>query len=146
VIRDSARDKSENSVASLALGCAVLTVLLLIAGVGFGYYGSQKFGSAGLQAAMVAGGICWLAGCLALAISYAGRQIRFELQATLASVVVRLGLPMLSGLLLQSTAPALADSGVFVMILGNYLIMLVAETLLSLKFVSPASKSMTKAA
>jgi len=145
VNQDATSSKREQSPASLLLGCAVLTALLLFAGIGFGYYGSQRFGHVGIQAAAIAGGVCWLAGCLALALTYAGQKLGFPLQATLGATLVRLGFPMLSGLLVQSASPALAEAGVFVMILGNYLIMLVAETLLSLKFVSPTTKPMTKA-
>jgi hypothetical protein len=146
VNREATSSRSANSVGSLAGACAILTGLLFVAGLGFAWYGNRHFGSVGIQAAAVAGAICWLAGCLALVISFAGRRLGFPLQAVLAGTGVRLGLPMLAGLLLHNEAKSLADAGVFVMILGNYLIMLLAETLLSLKFVSPSSKPMTKAA
>jgi hypothetical protein len=145
VNQDAVNGKSQGSLASLALGCAVLTALLLVAGVGFGYYGSQRSGEAGVLAAVIAGGVCWLAGCLALGVSFAGQRLNWGAQSVLASMGVRLGLPMVAGIVLQRLFPALAEASVFGMILGNYLIMLVAETLLSLKFVSTSSKPMTKA-
>lgn len=142
---DATSRKPEVSLAGLALGCAVLTVVLVVAGVGFGYYGSHRSGEVGVQAAVIAGGVCWLAGCLALAVSYAGNRLGWGVQAVLGSMGIRLGLPMVAGIVLQRLFPSLAEAGVFGMILGNYLIMLATETLLSLKFVSTSSKPMTKA-
>ena len=137
--------RSESSLAGLLLGCAVLTVVLLVAGVGFGYYGAQRYGHEGVEAAAVAGGVCWLAGCLALVLTFVGSRRGWGVQSVLGSMGLRLGLPLVTGLLLQRLSPTLAEAGVFGMILGNYLIMLVAETLLSLKLVPPTSKPMTKA-
>ena len=143
--RDASKTKPEASLANFALGCSVLTVLLLVAGVGFGYYGSQRAGHTGILAAAVAGGVCWLAGCLALGLTFLGNRLQWGVQSVLGSMAVRLGIPMVAGLALQRLSPSLAEAGVFGMILGNYLIMLAAETLLSLKFVSSSSKPMTKA-
>ena len=143
--QNAGNGKAHASLASLALGCAVLAVLLLIAGVGFGYYGSQRSGHVGVQAAVIAGSVCWLAGCLALVVSFVGHRFDWGAQSVLGSMGVRLGLPMVAGIALQRLSPSLAEAGVFGMILGNYLIMLVAEALLSLKFVSTSSKPMTKA-
>ena len=143
--QDPKSSRFESSAASLLLGCAMLTALLVVAGVGFGYYGSQRSGHVGIQAAAIAGAVCWLAGCLALTLSFLGNRRGWGTQTVLASMAVRLGLPMIAGIALQRLSPPLAEAGVFGMVLGNYLIMLVAETLLSLKFVSPSSKPMTKA-
>jgi hypothetical protein len=46
-----------------------------------------------------------------------------------------MGLPLAAGMALNEAVPLLADAGVFWMILGLYLVALVAETLLSLRFV-----------
>jgi hypothetical protein len=145
VSQDPTSTKREQSPASLLLGCAVLTALLLLAGVGFGYYGNQRFGHAGVQAATIAGAVCWVAGCLALVLTFLGSRRNWGLGAVLGSMGIRLGLPLVTGLALQRLSPPLAEAGVFGMILGNYLIMLVAETLLSLKLISPSTKPMTKA-
>lgn len=144
--RPALSEPAQTSAGSLIAACAILAALLAVAGLGFGYYGYQQSGMDGVQAAVVAGVICWFAGALALTISFAGKLTGLGVQSVLAATLVRLGMPLAAGLLLKEQSPTLAEAGVFGMILGNYLLMLVAETLLSLLFVAPSSKPMTKAA
>ena len=144
--RSQASNRPEGSVLSLLGACATLVAVLAVVGVGFGFYGDYRYGAIGVRVAFLAVGICSLAGCLALAVSFAGKRCGCPLQGVLASMLVRLGLPLIAGVVLQRASPSLAAAGVFGMIVGNYLCMLVVETCLSLKFVSPFPKPMTKAA
>lgn len=130
----------------LVSACATLVAALAVVGIGFGFYGDYRYGAMGLWSAVVAGVVCALAGCLALSMNFAGSRLGLPLHGVLASTLIRLGMPLLIGLALQELSAPLAAAGVFAMILGNYLCMLLVETGLSLKFVSQPSKPMTRAA
>ncbi|MEX2173440.1 MAG: hypothetical protein WD872_03705 [Pirellulaceae bacterium] len=64
----------------------------------------------------------------------------------LGGMMFRMGLPLLAGIALQKTNEPLAEAGVFPMILGIYLVALVAETLLSLRFVPSTFVAASKVA
>jgi hypothetical protein len=140
-------DRSANlSATSLVVACAGLVALLTIAGCGLGAVAYYRSGPTGILAAAIACGICMATGCLALAIGFYGQKLGQGAQGVLAAMLVRMGVPLVSGIALQRLSPPLAEAGVFPLVLGNYLFMLVVETALSLRFVPTSAKQAAKAA
>ncbi len=102
-------------------------------------------GVAGVAAACIAAGVCWFGAGAALIcsawLSPSGRAV----QAHLLGSFFRIGLPLAVGTVLQQQGGSLAEAGVFGLIVVFYLVSLVAETVLSLKFVKNNAHSVTRA-
>ena len=126
------------SVAKLVSGCALLAAVLAPVAAILAWYGQTRSGTAGILAAVVAALVCWFSASLALTATFVGQRLGFGIHSLLIGIMLRTGLPLAFGVLLQKQGGPLAEAGVFVMILGLYLCSLVAETLLALRFM-PAS-------
>lgn len=114
----------------LWLTSIIVAALLVVGGVSFALRGPM-----GLAAAAAAAGICWSGATAALVLTaLLGRSNR-AMYGHLLGMFFRLGVPLVAGLILQRQAGALADAGVFGLIVIFYLVALTAETLLSLKYV-----------
>jgi hypothetical protein len=124
--------------------CALLAAVLLPVGLAIGWLVARRFDPVVLQAALLAVGLCWLAGALALTATHVGVRVRAPVHGLLLAMLFRMGLPLVAGLALNQVGP-LANAGIFSMILGVYLCALVAETLLSLRMVQAASRTSTAA-
>jgi hypothetical protein len=133
------------SVASLLASCALLALVLAAATAATAWWGSSRTGSSGAYAALLAGGVCLTSSTLALTISFLGQRFDQPIAGTLGGMIFRLGLPLATGLAIQSLGGPLAAAGCFGMIVALYLVALPVETLLSLKFV-PQTKSKPSAA
>jgi cytochrome bd-type quinol oxidase subunit 1 len=110
---------------------AVLAPLAIL----FSSIGFARSGMVGIAAAAIALGVCWFSASLALACVYVGQEIKNPIAGILGGMIVRMGLPLAVGLLIQRSNGPLADAGCFLMILGLYLVALVVETWLSLRLV-----------
>lgn len=130
---------TRSSVKSLVGSCALLAAVLLPAGVAIGWAVARRMDGFVLQAALLAVGVCWLAGILALLATHFGTMLGTPIQGLLISMMFRMGLPMAAGMALHQVAP-LAEVGIFSMILGVYLCALLVETLLSLRMIQPAAQ------
>lgn len=120
-----------------------LTAALLAVFPLFAWVGQQRHGAWGLITAAVAGGICWLAGAVALTCVRLTRDTA-PLAGLLGSIFFRMGLPLVAGVVLQSTHAQLAAAGIFGNILLYYLITLVVETTLSVRLIqgpTPVSRA-----
>ena len=131
------------SIASLIGSCAILATALLPFAAGAAWFGYASSGNLGLAAAAIAAGVCWLSGSLALVAAFVGQRLNAGIQGVLVGMIFRMGLPLGAGMVLERNSPPLAAAGVFHMILALYLVALVVETLLSLRFV-PKSKAPAK--
>ena len=120
----------------LALTAIVLLALLIVGGV----VGSTR-GVNGVLAASTAAGICWFGSTLALLIAGYTSRSNQAVQGYLLGMFFRFGLPIGAGMLLQSAGGALAESGVFGLIVVFYLVTLVTETILSLGFIKRAKSA-----
>ena len=114
----------------LALTAVVLLALLLVGGV----VGSTR-GLNGVLAASTAAGICWFGSTIALLMAGYSSRSNQAVHGHLLGMFFRLGFPLVVGMMLQKAGGALAEAGVFGLIVVFYLITLVAETLLSLRFI-----------
>jgi hypothetical protein len=114
---------ASSSLAGLFGSCALIAAALVPFAVGAGGFAWSFSGATGLAATGIAFLVCWFSASLALAI------------AVLGGMMVRMGLPLGTGVLLQKLSPALAEARVLTIILGLYLVALLVETLLSLRYV-----------
>jgi hypothetical protein len=123
------------SLASLLGACAVLFVVLAPLAIAIACFAYTRSGTIGIVAAAIAGSLCWVSASLALVAAFFGQRWNNPIAGILGGTLLRLGLPLAGGLAIQQTQPALDQAGCFTMILGLYLVALVVETALSLKFV-----------
>lgn len=92
-------------------------------------------GTNGVLAASAAAGICWFGSTVALLLAGYTSRSNQGVQGHLLGMFFRLGLPLIAGMMLQKAGGPLAEAGVFGLIVVFYLITLVAETVLSLRFI-----------
>jgi hypothetical protein len=128
-------NQASSSLAGLCGSCALIAAVLLPFAAVIAWFGYRHAGLLGVEAAVIAFLVCWLSASLALAIAWIGHQINFSALAVFGGMFVRMGLPLGAGLALKKLSPELSEAGVFTMILGMYLVALVVETLLSLRYV-----------
>jgi hypothetical protein len=93
-----------------------------------------RHGQTAVFAAAVAAGVCWLGSALALAgtARFGRGGVNAPLYTLLFGLIFNCMLPFSVGLILSRTGGALADSGVFGLIMFFFLFALTVETLLSL--------------
>ena len=120
--------------------CAVLTATLLTAFPLFAWFGFQRSGQVGVAAAAVAGAVCWFGSLAALVLVARARDSAAAVSATLIGMFLRLGLPLITGIVLQQSKGELAQAGVFGMILCYYFVALLPETLLSVWLVEKTNR------
>jgi hypothetical protein len=125
------------SVMSLLLACALVGLALAPVAGAFAWYGSTHSGMWGVAAALLAAAVCWISASLALVAVFVGQRLDAGIQGILAGMFFRMGLPLAAAMALKQNSPRLSEAGIFYMILGLYLVALVVETLLSLRFVPP---------
>lgn len=130
---------------SLALLCAILAAVMLLALPLFLAWGYNQHGAAGLQAAAVAVGVCWICATAALVVSGLFVGTSQSLNASLGSIGLQTGLPILIGVVLDSQIPVLAEAGVMGMMLAAFLVALAAKTLLVLWLIGPVRPPVAKA-
>ena len=114
--------------ASVALTLITAAVFPVFAGIGH-----WRTGWSGVGAAGVAAGVCWTGGVLALIAAGLFRSSRNAVNGILVGMGCRTGLPLVAGLVLHRGGGELAAAGVFAMILGYYLVILVAESWLAIR-------------
>lgn len=110
---------------SLLLALAVLVSFPFVA-----WFQHGKYGQLGLLATLVAAGVCFAAGMLALIVTDVFKGLGNPLAGLLASILVRTGLPLVAGVAIHANGGYLADSGTFGAILVFYLVTLTAETVI----------------
>lgn len=97
------------------------------------------------MAAAIAGAICWAGALSALLLIGLFRASQNQMvSATLLGMLFRMGLPLVTGLVLTRNGGPLADAGLFGMILVFYLVGLVVETILSVRILG-SSQHVAKA-
>ncbi|HHK43009.1 MAG TPA: hypothetical protein ENJ50_11365 [Planctomycetaceae bacterium] len=119
---------------------ALLTVLLVLAWPIYAAVGYGLHGVAGIWSATAAGIACWLAslGALFLAAVTTGRNA--VVISVLGGMALRLGIPLVFGILAKERSAVLAEGDILTMVLAYYLLALPTETWLSLKLVQRSSQ------
>jgi hypothetical protein len=124
--------------------CGLLALVMLLTLAAMSAYAHRTHGTAGVWAAVIAVGVCWVASTAALILSASLAGTAQALQGQLGSILLRTVLPLVSAIVLEKQVPWLAEAGIFGMMVPAYLVSLAAETLLSLWFAGPA-RSVAKA-
>jgi hypothetical protein len=128
-------------VRPLLMSCGLLSILNLVTLLVAGWVAYGQSGANGLLAATVAAGVCWLGALSALLVTGLFGSPRNAVSVLFGSMLLRLGLPMVAGMMLSSQGGLLARSGVFGLIVVFYLINLPVETWFSLRLVGSNSRS-----
>ncbi len=118
---------------------AILTAVLVLAWPIFALVGYWSFGVAGLWSATAAGFVCWVATVAALVVAAVSCGPNAALFSLLGGMFLRLGLPLVFGMVAQDRSPTLAAGRILGMVLAYYLVALPTETWLSLKLVHRSS-------
>ena len=84
---------------------------------------------------MVSAVICYVGAATALVLTGVFRGPQTAVQGLLLGMLVRMGLPLGAGIVLQSAGGPLAEAGVMGMIAVYYLFTLAVESVLSLRLV-----------
>ncbi len=119
----------------LVLSCALLAIVLACAAMAIAAVLHRGLTAEAWTAAVVGGSVCWLAAVLALVATYVGNRWHAPLQGLLVSMLFRMGLPLVSLILLPKFGGAAGAAGVTSTILGVYLVALAVETGLALRMV-----------
>jgi len=128
------------SVMSLLIYCALLGIAVAPAAIAVAWIANGQISPNTVFNAAVGGGICWLAGALALTITFLGNYFHAPVQGLLVSMLVRMGLPLAAIIALPKLSGPLAATSMTTTILGVYLVALIVETGLSLRMVPPQSR------
>ncbi|QDS99692.1 hypothetical protein [Adhaeretor mobilis] len=124
---------------ALILGIVFVVVAAIAAGVTAGKYGSDAYLSCGLAAAVV-----WLAGTIGLVLTSLASDAHSRLNALLMGMLVRLGLPLASLVIVPQMSERLAAAGFAGLVLVFYLVGLVVETPLLMGLVKKAQDTSEK--
>lgn len=109
----------------------LLTLAMLVTFAGTVWFSEMRHGATGVVAAVVAAGVCWLSAAIALLLLIRWRRSGKVVNGVLMGMVVRLGLPLIVGVVLDGQQGALANAGVFGLIVVSYMVALIVETVLS---------------
>jgi hypothetical protein len=104
-------------------------------------------GQSGVLAAAVAAIVCLGAGLVALTCFALFRDPQVAFTGVGLAMLIRMAIPMATGVVLTKLGGPLAEAGVFGMIVGFYLVGLLVETLLAVRLASGVrEEQVTKAA
>ena len=145
-----ARDVASQPISPLrgwGSACAIFVAVVLVAlaltcGIAW-QIGGQRF----LPSAFTAWGLVWGAALIALLMVFLGKQIGQGLGFVLLGMGVRMGLPLMAAMFLDSQSPVWGETKLMLFLLGNYFVALVAETGLAVQLLgsSPVA-GLTKSA
>jgi hypothetical protein len=98
----------------------------------------------GLLASAVAAGLCLAGATLALMVTYILRGPHLALQNLLLGMLLRMGVPLMLGLVLHTQVDLLAAGGMLYYLVGFYFVTLTIETVLTLPGLLPAEPQTRK--
>ena len=116
---------------------AVLVVTVLVGYVLVAPVAGLLSGVAGLGSAATAAGLCLLGAGLALIACRPLRGPKYAFHRVLIGMLLRMGVPLVSALVLQLQGGALAKAGLLIYLLVFYPVTLCMETLLTLPSSGP---------
>jgi hypothetical protein len=103
--------------------------------------GTSGLTQGALVSAAIGGGVCWLAGTMALTAGFIGNRLQAPVHGVLMGMLARIGLPLVALVGISQSGAPLGASGIATTILGVYLVSLVVETLLSLRMIGPRPRA-----
>jgi hypothetical protein len=123
----------EGSFMSLFRNLVRLTLAMLATLGATAWFAGSRHGTPGVVAASVAAGTCWLGATLAFVLLDRSRRSGAVINGVLMGMLVRLGVPLVVGVVLDGQRGELSDAGVFGLIVVSYLVALAVETTLSVR-------------
>lgn len=115
---------------SVPVACAILTAAMVPAGALAGWHAYARHSTAGLQAALLAAGTCWLSATAALVLTGIFTGTPQAVSGILGGTVVRLAGPLLVTAACAASRSPLSAAGLFGYMVFCFLYTLVVETLL----------------
>jgi len=103
--------------------------------VAIGSYAYSVYGNYGVAAAAIAALVCFIPASMALYAVAMTAGTPNALSGTLVSMVVRTAIPFFVTILLVQAFKPLADTGLFGMVLVNYLAVLAVESVLAVRMI-----------
>lgn len=122
-------------VATTVWSCLYLGMAVTVVFPAFAWFGYRHHDSIGVMSALVSAVICYVGAATALVLTGVFRGPQTAVQGLLLGMLVRMGLPLGAGIVLQSAGGPLAEAGVMGMIAVYYLFTLAVESVLSLRLV-----------
>ena len=119
---------------------AFLIITLVLGGVFplIAWIGYEQYQLAGLNAVLIAALLCWVASIIGMIPSILVRdseQPEQGVNAVLMGTLIRMSIPLGGGFILHQSVEKLADAKILMFTLIYYLIALIVDTILALKFV-----------
>ena len=119
---------------------AFLIITLVLGGVFplIAWIGYEQYQQAGLKAVLIAALLCWVASIIGMIPSILVRyseQPEQGVNAVLMGTLIRMSIPLGGGFILHQSVEKLADAKILMFTLIYYLIALIVDTILALKFV-----------
>lgn len=118
---------------------AILGLFLAAVAAATGLVAARQYGSGAYLASLVSATMIWSVGALSLLIVALAPTPPARVNAALLGMLVRMALPMVAIAYFSKSNHPLAADGIVGMLVVHYLLGLVAETLLSVRLMSPAS-------
>lgn len=128
-------EQNRADLVRLVGSCALLAIAIAVAAPLISALVHRGLGAEAISAAVIAGGICFLAAAVALVATHFGNRFQAPVQGLLVSMIFRMGLPLVALIALPNLGGPFAASGVSSTILGVYLVALAVETVLALRMV-----------
>jgi hypothetical protein len=119
----------------------LLTLAVFVTLIVAGWIACSRHGIAGLEAVLVAAGTCWISSVAALYLTEKLRLAGHIIPGVFAGMLLRLALPLATGIFLSEWGGALADAGVFGFIVVFYLVTLAVETALSVRLIQQQQRT-----
>ena len=129
---------------SLAASCAVLSLCVAPTAIVAAWISTRQWSADTILAAGIGGGVCLVAGCLALTAAFLGNRWNSPVQGVLAGMLFRLGLPLVALVAVPKIDQPWVPAGVTGTILGVYLVALIVETGLALRMTPVQPQSVAR--
>ncbi|MFL2871580.1 MAG: hypothetical protein ACJZ8O_12640 [Pirellulaceae bacterium] len=118
-----------------------LTLILVVATLGFVWWGNRASGIDGVKAAAIAGLLCWLGAIPALMVTSRFAGGANASSGILLGSALRTGVPLIGIGFLHFNAPDLSDANIAYYGVGLYLISLATETYVAINIIKQASET-----
>ena len=123
------------SATSLVISCALLAAAIAPAAIAVAWITVGQLSAGALLNAAVGGGVCWLAGAVALAGTYLGNQNHAPVQGILAGMLGKMVIMLTAVVALPRLGAWFATPTIAPTILGVYLVALAIVTTLMVRMV-----------
>lgn len=124
---------------SLVVACAILLTAMKVTLGAVGGWAYAAYGPNGLAAATLSWLLCSMSALTALVVSARFASAPYAMWANLATMLIRMGVPLVGLLVLPRLFPVLTAAGLGPCLLVCYLVALVVETVLVIRILAASS-------